>query len=104
MNKLLSHLFCILFSSLLLSSFSSCDKSDATDDPENAPSDLIAHWAFDGNGADSSGNGHTATIHNLSFDADRFGKAKGAYYFNGISGFASVADKSDLRLNNTDFT
>lgn len=92
-----------LFSTLLIS----CEKGpelieDESDD--NLPNDLIAYWAFDENGIDSSGNGHTATLNNLTPTTDRFGKLKGAYYFSGTNSYASVEDKTPLRLSNTDFT
>ena len=65
---------------------------------------LIAHWPFNGNGNDLSGNNRTASLFNLASTADRFGNATGAYLFNGVSSYASVADHSALRLSNTDFT
>jgi len=65
---------------------------------------LIAYWAFNGDGNDISGHGHTATLTNLASTTDRMGNPNGAFYFNGSSSFASVADSADLRLNNTDFT
>lgn len=92
-----------LFSTLLIS----CEKEPAQADEENndtPPNDLIAYWAFNENGVDSSGNGHTAVLNNVTPTTDRFGKPKGAYYFNGTTSYASVADKEALRLNNTDFT
>ena len=90
---------------MLLSTLISCGKEDPGNGEEKEKSNaLIAHWAFDGNGIDSSGNGHVATLHNLSPAADRFGDPKGAYYFNGVNSFAIVEDKPDLRLNNSDFT
>jgi hypothetical protein len=73
----------------------------------NAPSlsyGLIAHWPFNGNGNDLSGNSRNATLTNLVSTTDRFGNASSAYQFNGVSSYATVADHSALRLGNTDFT
>ena len=93
----------------------SCKKEASPDDSCNSntmsipcrikPSQpLLAHWPFDGNGNDFSGNGNTATLFNVTSTYDRFGNPSGAFYFNGISSYASVADRVALRLNNTDFT
>jgi hypothetical protein len=73
----------------------------------NAPSlsyGLIAHWPFNGNGSDISGNSRTATVNNMVTTTDRFGNSASAYQFNGFSSYATVADHSALRLSNTDFT
>ncbi|MFD2161837.1 LamG domain-containing protein [Paradesertivirga mongoliensis] len=104
MNKSLSHLFYLLFGGLLLSSFSSCDKSDATDDSDQTPSDLIAYWAFDGNGTDTSIYKHHVSLNNLTPTANRFGQPGKALYFNGTDSYASISDSKVLRLSNTDFT
>jgi hypothetical protein len=66
---------------------------------------LIAYYAFNNSGADSSGNGHNGTLYDITSVPDRFGNTDGAYYFNGSnSSYISVPDASQLRLNNTDFT
>ena len=58
---------------------------------------LIAHYEFNGNALDSSGNGYNGTANNVSLAADRFGNANSAYYFNGS---ASVNTNHDFSWNN----
>ncbi|MBC8051486.1 MAG: LamG domain-containing protein [Sphingobacteriaceae bacterium] len=65
---------------------------------------LIAYWPMDGDGKDISGNGNHATLFNLTHTRDRSCNIGGALFFNGVDGYATVADKISLRLNNTDFT
>jgi hypothetical protein len=66
---------------------------------------LIAYYAFNNSGTDSSGHKHNGTLFNISSVPDRFGNANGAFYFNGTStSYITVPDATDLRLNNTDFT
>jgi len=66
---------------------------------------LIAYYAFNNSGTDSSGHGHNGTLYSISSVPDRFGNANGAFYFNGTSSsYITVPDAQDLRLNNTDFT
>ncbi|WP_461450609.1 LamG-like jellyroll fold domain-containing protein [Mucilaginibacter sp.] len=66
---------------------------------------LIAYYAFNNSGADSSGHGHNGTLYDITSVPDRFGNANAAYYFNGSnSSYIQVPDAQDLRLNNTDFT
>lgn len=69
-----------------------------------APTGIIASWPLDGNGNDVSGKDNHATLSNLTSTTDRFGNPTGALYFNGTSGYATVADNIALRLNNTSFT
>jgi hypothetical protein len=66
--------------------------------------DVLAHYAFNSNAIDSTGNGNDGTVVNLTALADRNAKANSAYYFNGTNGYVSVPDKAALRLNNTNFT
>ncbi|RFS24878.1 LamG domain-containing protein [Chitinophaga silvatica] len=67
---------------------------------------LIAHWPLDSSALanDITGNGHTGTSYNTSLTADRFGRTKGAYYFNGTNSYISVEDQADIRLTNTSYT
>jgi hypothetical protein len=65
---------------------------------------LLAYYDFNNSGADSSGNKYDGTVHNITSMPNRFGKANGAYYFDGVSSYISVPDNQALRLNNTDFT
>ncbi|WP_179412076.1 LamG domain-containing protein [Mucilaginibacter sp. E4BP6] len=66
---------------------------------------LIAYYAFNNSGTDSSGHGHNGTLYDISSVPDRFGNANGAFYFNGTSSsYITVPDAQELRLSNTDFT
>jgi Concanavalin A-like lectin/glucanases superfamily/Domain of unknown function DUF11 len=51
-----------------------------TPPPSNAP---IAHYPFNGNANDESGNGNNGVPSNATLTTDRFGKANSAYLFNG---------------------
>jgi hypothetical protein len=44
---------------------------------------LVAHYPFDGNAQDASGNGNNGTVKGATLTEDRFGNADSAYYFNG---------------------
>lgn len=59
----------------------------------------IAHWAFDGNTSDVSGNGHDGQSQNLTYRLDRFGNPSGAADFNGNNSKITVADAPALRLS-----
>lgn len=48
-----------------------------------AQASLIAHYAFDGDASDVSGNGHNGTVHGATLTADRFGNQDSAYLFDG---------------------
>lgn len=60
---------------------------------------LVAHYKFDGNASDSSGNGNNATIYgNVQLTEDRFGNANSAYLFNGIDGSIKAPHSSSLDI------
>ncbi|MBN9482280.1 MAG: hypothetical protein BGO70_17030 [Bacteroidetes bacterium 43-93] len=61
-------------------------------------SGLIAHWPFNGNANDSSGNGHTGTAYNTSSGTGITGKPNTAYYFDGSSSYITVPYQSDLNI------
>lgn len=44
---------------------------------------LVAHYPFNGNAQDASGNKHHGTVHGATLVKDRFGNANSAYRFNG---------------------
>lgn len=52
---------------------------------------LVAHYTFDGNTADSSGNGNDATANGATLTTDRFGNANSAYAFDGSSAYVATA-------------
>ncbi|MBO0950065.1 LamG domain-containing protein [Fibrella forsythiae] len=51
---------------------------------------LIAHYPFNGNANDASGNGHNGTVSGATLTTDRFGTPNKAYSFDGIN------DKIDI--------
>lgn len=65
---------------------------------------LVAHFPFNGNADDESGNGHNGTVNGATLTTDRFGNADSAYMFNGTDDYIAVPDSTDLRLSQTDFT
>lgn len=65
---------------------------------------LIAHYPFNGNANDESGNGHNGIVNGPSLTIDRFGNANCAYNFDGMDDFIQIADHTDLRLSGTDYT
>jgi len=65
---------------------------------------LIAHYPFNGNANDESGNGHDGTVNDATLTSDRFGNADSAYLFDGSDDYIEVPDSTDLRLNDTSFS
>ncbi|MCD6063502.1 MAG: hypothetical protein K0R82_1413 [Flavipsychrobacter sp.] len=62
---------------------------------------LVAHWTFDGNAVDSSGNGHHGTMNNVTFAAGKSGTANTAMRFAGApNSYVTVPYQSDLNLSN----
>ncbi len=64
--------------------------------PSYLPADsLVAWFPFNGNIADESGKGNTATNHGATLSADRFGFSNSAYNFNGfLNQYLSVLNKT----------
>lgn len=61
---------------------------------------LIAHWDFNGNVNDVSGNGHNGTAFNITYTTGKAGAANTAAVFNGTSSYVFVPYQSDLNMNN----
>jgi hypothetical protein len=53
---------------------------------------LVAHYTFDGNANDTSGNGYSGVVHGATLTADRFGNPNSAYHFDGINDDITVAN------------
>ena len=64
---------------------------------------LIAHWSFNGNANDVTGNGHNGTVNGAGLTIDRLGNANSAYLFDG-NDYISVADSADFTLGSNPFT
>ena len=64
----------------------------------NIDSGLVAHYPFNGNANDESGNGNDGTVNGATLTTDRFGNANKAYSFDGVSNsenmFTFVSDES----------
>jgi hypothetical protein len=58
---------------------------------------LVAHYPFNGNANDESGNGNHGTVHGAKLTQDRFGNPNSAYYFDGKS-WISVRDSRHIRF------
>jgi hypothetical protein len=60
---------------------------------------LVAHYPFDGNAYDESGNGNIGVVEGATLTADRFGKEESAYSFDG-NGKIDVASSNTLNIEN----
>lgn len=61
---------------------------------------LVAHYPFDGNGNDASGNGHHATVHGATLIT--LPNGDGVYEFDGVDDYIELPDESAFDL--TSFT
>ena len=59
-------------------------------------SSLIAHYPFDGNANDLSGNNHHGSVNGASLTMDRFGNTQGAFAFDGINDYIEVPTDTDF--------
>ncbi|MBL0125913.1 MAG: hypothetical protein IPP83_00335 [Flavobacteriales bacterium] len=55
------------------------------------PTCLLAHYNFDGNANDATGNGHDGTVLGATLAPDRFGNANSCYQFDGINDYIDVS-------------
>lgn len=61
---------------------------------------LVAHWQFDGNANDATGNGNNGTVNGATPCKDRFGSNNSAYEFDG-GDWISVAHSAGLAFGST---
>jgi len=61
---------------------------------------LMAHYPFNGNANDESGNGNNGTVYGATLTADRFGNPNSAYEFDGTSNYIEVPDSNSLDITN----
>ena len=78
----------------VLSLFISCQKSsnDTNNNPDNIQLDegLIAHYPFNGNANDESGNHYDLSVNGAVLSSNRFGESSKAYSFNGVSSYMTI--------------
>ena len=51
---------------------------------------LVAHYTFDGNVNDVSGNSNNGTVYGATLTTDQYGNPNSAYYFNGINDYINL--------------
>lgn len=66
-----------------------------------APSDLVAWWRAEGNANDSVGGNHGTLMGGAGFGAGAVGQA---FRFDGVDGWVSLANTSDMDFGTGDFT
>ena len=59
---------------------------------------LAAHYSFDGDASDSSGNENNASVYGAQLTEDRFGEANSAYLFDGLDDYVEAPHSSSLDL------
>lgn len=74
---------------LIITALITALSSNAQIDLENG---LLAHYPFNGNANDVSGNGHHGVVNGATLTSDRFGNADGAYLFDGTGNWIDVND------------
>lgn len=69
----------------------------------NLDSGLVAHYPFNGNANDESGNGYSGTVLGAGITSDQFGNQNSAYLFDGINDYMvtsnSVENNFDIPNN-----
>lgn len=81
------------FTTFLILFFSTVSLSLA----QNLNDGLVAHYLFDGNVADSSGNDNNATAENIELTSDRFGNSDKAYMFSGSQSYVKLPSDFDYQ-------
>lgn len=79
----------ILFSGIIFCHFEANSQSFGLDDS------LVAHYPFNGNALDVSGNNHHGTVHGALITYDRFNRPDSAYFFDGIDDYIDCGDPPD---------
>ncbi len=65
-------------------------------------SGLVAHYPFNGNAYDESGNGNHGTVYGATLTPDRFGNPNSAYHFSGSGQYIEVLPSSSLNTYEMD--
>lgn len=88
----------ILFTLLMLAMFSvSHAQIDIT-------TGLVAHYPFDGNADDASGNGNHGTVMGAVLTTDALGRENSAYEFNGVNTYITVPNSATLSSPDAELT
>ncbi|MEP7238097.1 MAG: LamG domain-containing protein [Ferruginibacter sp.] len=66
----------------------------------NLDKGLQAHYPFNGNANDVSGNNNNPVFNNATITADRYGNANSAYHFNGVYQYMRIPNKPSLNFTN----
>lgn len=74
---------------------------DSTEIPTEA---LVAHWPFNGNANDESGNGNNGIVNGAVLTTDRFDSVNSAFSFDGIDDYIDFGDKDEFRFGFGDFS
>ena len=75
---------------IILSSFLLCIWGVTELSAQIPTENLVAHYPFDGNANDITGNGYDAVNTNALLTTDRFGSENSAYEFNGHQVFVHI--------------
>ncbi|MBC3758159.1 LamG domain-containing protein [Hyunsoonleella sp. SJ7] len=65
---------------------------------------LIAHYPFNGNANDESGNSNNGIVNGATLTTDRHGNPNSAYTFDGVNDFIQVPSSNHNSLGGSDFT
>jgi hypothetical protein len=72
--------------------------------PTTVPtSGLVARYPMNGDGRDTSGRGHDASLRGVTRTTNRFGTPGKALYFNGVDSVLTIPDDDDFSVNTTGF-
>ncbi len=62
-------------------------------------SGLVAHYPFNGNANDESGNSNHGTVNSATLTTDRFGNTNKAFSFDGVNNYIDIGNNSILKLD-----
>jgi hypothetical protein len=70
----------------------------------NLDSGLVAHYPFNGNANDESGNDNHGTVMGAVLTSDRFGSDNSAYEFDGMASYITIGSSPTLESPSTELT
>ena len=65
---------------------------------------LVGEWLFNGNAADTSGQGNNGQVNGAVLATDRFGNPNSAYSFNGSNAYIQLPNSNSLQIGLKDYT